>query len=56
MDKEKIQNAIEELNLLISKYKDQLHILEKELNEVISDYQRQLKEEKIKEIKKTLNI
>lgn len=53
---QKIQQKIKELELIMSQYKNNLGGLEKELFQAISDYQKALKDEKIKEIKQNLNI
>jgi hypothetical protein len=56
MTKEEIQQKVKELQLVMSKYKNNLGTLEKELFQAISDYQKALDQEKIKEIKQSLNI
>jgi hypothetical protein len=54
MTKDEIQKKITELQSIMSQYKDELGTLETELFKVISDYEKALKEEKIKEIKQKL--
>ena len=56
MTKEEIQQKIKELELIMSQYKNDLGELDKELFKTISDYRKALDEERIKEIKKSLNI
>ena len=53
---EEIKQRIKELELIMSQHKSDLGILEKELFKSISEYKNALKEEKIKEIKISLNI
>lgn len=56
MTKEEIQQKIKELELIMSEYKNDLSALEKELFQAISDYRKALDQEKIKQIKQSLNI
>lgn len=53
---QEIRQKIKELEIIMSQYKNDLGGLENELLQVISDYQKALKDEKIKEIKQSLNI
>lgn len=55
MDKKEIQNKITELNNILSTYRGELSGLEKELFQAISEYQKALEKEKIKEIKQSPN-
>ena len=54
MDRQEIQKKIRELRAIMSQYKQELGGLEKELFRAISDYQKALEEEKIKEIRASL--
>ncbi|MBI4692358.1 MAG: hypothetical protein HY773_02940 [Candidatus Terrybacteria bacterium] len=54
MDKIEIQNKITELKEILLQYQNQLNQYEKDLFEVISQYQKVVEEEKIKEIRKKL--
>lgn len=54
MNKQEIQKKVAELKTIMSQYKKEFDILEKELYYAISDYQKALEEEKIKEIKDKL--
>ena len=55
MSKEEIQQKIKELELIMSQYKNELGSLEKELFQALSDYQKALEEEKLKEIRQSLS-
>ena len=54
MDQPIIQQKAKELQAVMSEYKHGLGILEKELYRAISDYQKALEEEKLKEIRASL--
>lgn len=56
MSKDEIEQKMKELQSVLSQYKDELGVLETELFSVVSDYQKALEEEKVKEIKQTLQI
>jgi len=56
MDKRQIQEKIDELKSIMSQHKNELGKLEKEFFDVIGEYQKALEKEKIKEIKRNLNI
>jgi hypothetical protein len=56
MTKEEIQQKVKELQLIMSQYKNNLGTLEKELFQAVSDYQKSLDQERIKEIRQSLNI
>ena len=55
MDKREIQNKATELKNILSKYQGELSGLEKEFFQAIFEYQKALSEEKIREIKQSLN-
>ena len=55
MDKRKIQNKATELKDILSQYQGELSELEKKLFQAISEYQKALSEERIEEIKQSLN-
>lgn len=54
MDKTEIQNKAEELKNILTKYKRELSQLETELFITISKYQKAVDEERIKELKESL--
>ena len=54
MDKKEIQNKATELKTILSKYKSELSELEKQLFDTISEYQKKVDEERIKELRKSL--
>ena len=54
MNKRIIQQKVTDLHAIMNKYKHELGGLEKELFMAISDYQKSLEEEKIKELKATI--
>ncbi len=54
MDGKEIQQKVAELQSIMSQYKHELGSLEKELYRAISDYQKALEEEKLKEIRQGL--
>ena len=56
MDKTEIKNKVTELQNILLRYRGELHVLEKQLFNVISEYQKAVDEEKIKELKRSLNI
>ncbi len=56
MVKEDIRKKITELESIMAQHKNDLSAVEVEIFKVISEYQNALKEEKIKEIKQSLNI
>lgn len=53
---QEIKQKISELQAILSQYKNKLGSLEKELNQVISEYRKALEKEKINELKKELNL
>ena len=54
MNSHEIQQKVSELKLIMNQYKHKLGSLEKELYRAISDYQKALEEEKLKEIRSSL--
>ena len=54
MDKEEIRTKTEELRTILAEYRSNLEPLEKELLEAVQRYQDALKEEKLKEIRKSI--
>ena len=54
MDKKEIQNKATELKTILSKYKSELSQLEKQLFDTISEYQKKVDEERIKELRESL--
>ncbi len=50
MTQEEIQEKMREIEAIISQYKSDLSALEKELIQVMSDYQNALDQEKMKQI------
>ncbi len=54
MNSQEIQQKIAELQSIMSQYKHRLGRLEKELYQAILDYQQALEEEKLKEIRSSL--
>lgn len=56
MSDPKIQQKVKELESIMLQYKQELGVLDKELFQAISDYQKALDEERLKEIKQSLNI
>ncbi len=54
MDKKEIQNKATELKTILSKYKSELSELEKQLFDTISEYQKKVDEERIKELRESL--
>jgi len=54
MNSEEIQKKANELKEIMANYKHELGSLEKELYRAISDYQKALEEEKLKEIRDSL--
>jgi hypothetical protein len=55
MTSQDIQQKVAELRSIMSQYKHELGGLEKELYRAISDYQKALEEEKLKEIRDSLS-
>lgn len=55
MNSQEIQQKAKELQSIMTQYKHELGSLEKELFKAISDYQKALEEEKLKEIRDNLN-
>ncbi|MDB5259349.1 MAG: hypothetical protein JWO73_557 [Candidatus Taylorbacteria bacterium] len=56
MDSKEIRTKAEELKSILSASRGELSILEKELLNAVGEYQKALNEEKIREIKQTLDI
>ena len=54
MGSQEIQQKVAELQSIMAQYKHGLGSLEKELYRAISDYQKALEEEKLKEIRSSL--
>lgn len=54
MDKQEIQNKATELKSILLKYKSDLHQLDKQLFDTISEYTKALSEERVKEIMESL--
>lgn len=54
MDKKEIQNKATELQNILSKYKSELSQLEKQLFDTISEYQKMVDEERVKELRESL--
>lgn len=54
MDKNEIQNKATELKNILSKYKSELTQLEKQLFVTISEYQKAMDKERIRELKESL--
>ena len=55
MNKQEIEQKVKELQSIMSEYKQHLNSLEKELYRAISEYQKALEEEKVKEIRDGLS-
>ncbi|KKT06837.1 MAG: hypothetical protein UV78_C0008G0008 [Parcubacteria group bacterium GW2011_GWA2_43_17] len=55
MDEAEIIKKVEELKSILSKHKNKLGSLEKKLYQAISDYQKTLDEERLKDIRKQLS-
>ena len=55
MDKDEIQQKTAELQQIILEYKNELGVAERELSQAILNYQKALEDEKISEIKKSLD-
>lgn len=55
MDSQEIAKKVTQLQSIMSRYKHDLGILKKELNQAISEYQKALEEEKLKEIRQNLS-
>jgi len=51
MDKQQIEQKVNELQVIMSEYKGDFSKLEKELFLIISDYQKALDEEKLKQVR-----
>lgn len=54
MDKQEIQNKAVELKNILLKYKSELNKLEKQLFDTISEYQKVVDEERVKELRESL--
>lgn len=54
MSEQTIQQKVKELELIMFQYKNELGILDRELFQVTSDYQKTLSEERVKEIRESL--
>jgi len=54
MNSQEIQQKAKELQFIMSQYKHDLGAIEKELYRAISDYQKALEEEKLKELRSNL--
>lgn len=55
MNKQDIQQKVKELHEIMKEYAVEMNGLEKELFQAVSDYQKALEEEKIKQIKTRIN-
>lgn len=55
MGNQEIQQKVKELQAIMANYKHELGSLEKELYRAISEYQKVLEEEKLKEIRDSLS-
>ena len=55
MDQQVILQKAEELNAILTKYKSDLGVLEKELLVAVGEYHEALKQEKLKEIKASIS-
>ncbi len=55
MNGQEIQRKVTELQSIMSQYKHELGSIEKELYRAISDYQKALEDEKLKEIRQSLS-
>ena len=53
-DKKEIENKAAGLENILSRYKSELSQLEEELFDAISDYKKALEEEKLKELRQSL--
>ena len=56
MHQQDIQKKVEELKTIMVNYKLELGSLEKDLYQAISDYQKALEEEKLKELRDSLSL
>ncbi len=54
MDKTEIQKKAGELQNILLKYRGQLSLLEKQLSNAISEYQKAIDEQKVKELRESL--
>lgn len=55
MDGQQIQQKVTELKSIMTQYKHELGGLERELYRAISEYQKALEEEKLKELRQSLS-
>jgi regulator of replication initiation timing len=55
MNSQEIQQKVVELKSIMTQYKQELGGLERELYRAISEYQKALEDEKLKEIRQSLN-